>query len=145
MQTMKKHKKEFYSMIDDTLIVSESEIALVDPEYSADWLVENIDKLKSILWELGMDTENKNFTVSEVVQHRNRLGNIVTCARYVGHERSDNDYLRSGYASQAAIDKSRNSPMTDCLYREKGLTIDIQQAMEVKDKYKALEDEGEDW
>lgn len=132
-------------MIDDTLIVSESEIAMVDPEYSADWLVENTDKLKSILWELGMDVVNKNFTVSEVVQHRNRLGNIVTCARYIGHERSDNDWLKSGYASQAAIDKSRNSPMTDCLYREKGLTTDIQDAMEAKDKYKTLEDEAEDW
>lgn len=138
-------KGTFKSMIDDTLIVSESEIALVDPEYSADWLVENIDKLKSILWELGMDTANENFTVSEVVQHRNRLGNVVTCARYVGHERSDNDWLWSGCASEAALDKSRNSRMLDDLYRVKGLTTDMQDAMEVKDKYKALEDEAEDW
>jgi len=129
-------------MICTDFIISESEIAMLYPEYNISWLTEEVDDLKTVLWDMGMDTVNENFTLSEVVQHRNRLGKVVTCGRYVGQERSDLEYLQSGYASQAAIDKSRNSPMTDCLYREKGLTTDMQQAMEAKDKYKTLEDES---
>lgn len=138
-------KGNFKSMIDCTHLISETEIAMLYPEYDSSWLIENIDDLKTILWDMGMDTLNENFTLSEVVQHRNRLGKVVTSARYVGIERSDNDWMKSGYASQAALDKARNSPMTDCLYREKGLTIDMQSAMEAKDKYKSLEDEEQDW
>lgn len=138
-------KGNFKSMIDNTYLVSETEIALAYPEYDSSWLVENIDDLKTVLWDFGMDTVNENFTLSEVVQHRNRLGKIVTSGRYIGQERSDDEYLNSGYASEAALDKARNSPMTDCLYREKGLTIDIQQAMEKKDNYKDLEDSAEEW
>lgn len=132
-------------MIDNTYILSETEIAMLYPEYDVSWLVENIDDLKTILWDMGMDTLNENFTLSEVVQHRNRLGKVVTSGRYVGVERSDDDWLQSGYASEVAMDKSRNSPMTDCLYREKGLTIDMQQAMESRDKYRTLEEEEQDW
>lgn len=132
-------------MIDLTYCISESEITMLYPEYEVSWLEESIDDLKTILWDMGMDTVNENFELQEVTQHRNRLGKVVTCRRYVGQERSDLEYLQSGYASQAAIDKSRNSRMTDDLYRVKGLTTDMQAAMEAKDKYKVLEDEGEDW
>lgn len=138
-------KGNFKSMICTDFIISESEIALAYPEYDSSWLVENIDDLKTVLWDFGMDTVNENFTLSEVVQHRNRLGKIVTSGRYIGQERSDEEYLNSGYASESARDKARNSPMTDCLYREKGLTIDMQQAMEKKDNYKDLEDSAEEW
>lgn len=142
---MTKKKGEFKSMICTDYIISESEIAMIYPEYEVSWLEDSIDDLKTILWDMGMDTVNENFELQEVTQHRNRLGKVVTCRRYVGQERSDLEYLRSGYASQAAIDKSRNSRMTDDLYREKGLTTDMQAAMEAKDKYKVLEDEREDW
>lgn len=142
---MTKKKGGFKSMIDNTYLISESEIALAYPEYDSSWLVENIDDLRTILYDLGMDTLNENFTLSEVVQHRNRLGKTVVSGRYVGIERSDNDWLQSGYASQEAIDKSRNSRLTDDLYRMKGLTTDMQDAMEAKDKYKTLEDEEQDW
>lgn len=138
-------KGNFKSMIDNTYLVSETEIALAYPEYDSSWLVENIDDLKTVLWDFGMDTVNENFTLSEVVQHRNRLGRIVTSGRYVGQERSDEEYLNSGYASESARDKARNSRMTDDLYRMKGLTIDMQQAMEKKDNYKDLEDSAEEW
>lgn len=138
-------KGNFKSMIDTTYILSETDVAAIYPEYDVSWLVENIDELKTILWDLGMDTKNENFTLSEVVQHRNRLGKIVTSGRFVGIERSCKEWLQSGYASQSAIDKARNSSMTDCLYREKGLTTDMQDAMAKKDNYKYLEDEGEEW
>lgn len=142
---MTKKKGGYTSMIDNTYILSETEIAMLYPEYDVSWLVENIDDLKTILWDMGMDTLNENFTLSEVVQHRNRLGKVVTSGRYVGIERSDEEYLKSGYASPEAIDKARNSRLTDDLYRMKGLTTDMQQAMENKDKYRTLEDEEQDW
>lgn len=142
---MTKQKGGFKSMISTDFIVSESEIAMVYPEYDVSWLVENIDDLKTVLWDMGMDTVNENFELSEVVQHRNRLGKVVTCGRYVGIQRSDDDWLNSGYATQEAIDKARNSRLCDDLYRQRGLTTDMQAAMEAKDKYKVLEDEGEDW
>lgn len=138
-------KKGFKSMIDNTFLISETEVAMAYPEYTSDWLVENIDDLKTVLWDLGMDTKNENFTLSEVVQHRNRLNQVVTSGRYVGVERSCEEWLKSGYASQSAIDKARNSQLTDDLYRMKGLTTDMQAAMEKKDSYKELEDEVEEW
>lgn len=138
-------KKGFKSMIDNTFLISETEVAMVYPEYTSDWLVENIDDLKSVLWDLGMDTLNENFTLSEVVQHRNRLNQIVTSGRYVGLERSDSDWLQSGYASEYARDKAKNSHLLDDIYRSKGLTTDMQAAMEKKDSYKELEDESEEW
>lgn len=142
---MTKHKGVYTSMIDNTYIVSESEIAMIYPQYNISWYTDQIEDLKTVLWDLGMDTQNENFTLQDVTQHRNRLNQIVTCSRYVGLERSDSAWITSGYASQAAIDKARNSPMTDCLYREKGLTTDMQESMEKKDKYQVVEDEEESW
>ena len=138
-------KKGFHSMICTDFIVSESEIAMLYPEYDVSWLVERIDNLKTILWDMGMDTLNENFNLSEVVQHRNRLGQVVTCGRYTGYERGDDSWLKSGYASQAARDKSKNSKLLDDLYRERGLTQDMQDAMEKRDRYKDLEDEDHGW
>lgn len=131
-------------MIATPVHISESEISIICPQYDVSWLAENIEDLKTVLYELGGDI-SKHFELQEVTQHRNRLGNVVTCGRYLLEERSDIKWLQSGYASQAAIDKARNSPMTDCLYREKGLTVDMQQAMEKKDKYQVVEDEEESW
>ena len=142
---MTNKKGHYKSMIDNTYLISETEIAMFYPEYDASWLVENIDDLKTILWDIGMDTVNENFILSEIVQHRNRLGKVVTSGRYVGIQRSDEEWLKSGYATQEAIDKSRNSMLTDDLYRMKGLTTDMQDAMEKRDKYKDLEDEAEYW
>lgn len=138
-----KSKKEYYSVIATPIHISESEIAIICPDYNANWLAENTDYLKSVLYDLGMDTA-KHFEVHEVVQHRNRLGNVVTCSRYYGEERSDDEYLRSGYASTAALDKSRNSRLTDDLYRMKALTIDTQMALEARDRYCKIEDDLEE-
>ena len=134
------YKKGYTSMISDVMHVSESEIAMIYPQYDVSWLVDRIDDLKSVLFDLGLDS-NQNFTLQEVTQHRNRLGQVVTCGRFEGVERSDTGWLKSGYASQAARDKSKNSKLLDDLYRERGLTQDMQDAMERKDKYKEIEDE----
>lgn len=127
-------RKEFKSMIACILSVSESEIALIDPEYNVNWLTENTDRLKGILFDLGLDT-NLQFELQEVTQHRNRLNKVVTCRRFTGTERSDPEWLTSGYASREAIDRSKNSPICDDLYRQRGLTIDAQMALENRDKY----------
>ena len=141
----KKPKKDYYSVIMSVVHVSESEIASIYPEYNVSWLTENIEDLKSILFDLGMDT-SKHFELQEVTQHRNRLGKVVTCGRYLGEERSDSDWLKSGYASPAAKDKSLNSRLTDDLWRSRGLTIDMQAAMERKDMYSnSSEEDNEVW
>ena len=138
-------RKGYTSMIATPIHISESEIAAVYPEYQANWLEDNIEDLKSVLFDLGMDT-NQHFELQPVTQHRNRLGKVVTCARYTGEERSDPEYLKSGMASREAKDKAKNSQMLDCLYREKGLTVDAQLAMEKRDMYKTIEEEDKiDW
>src|ERR1043165_53667 len=59
----------------------------------------NDDKqaIEKILFENGMDIEEP-YTV-EFSQHRNLRGQIVSCDRYVGEERMDKYWLKSGTAS----------------------------------------------
>lgn len=135
-------KKEYFSMIQASLHVSESEIAALYPDYEYNWFDNDIEKLKSILFDLGLDTA-QYFEYQTATQHRNRINKIVTCGRFYGSERSDTDWLNSGYASAAAKDKSRNSRLTDDLYRMKALTIDTQLALEARDKYNVIEEEQE--
>lgn len=139
---MPKQKKEFYSMIATPMHVSESELVVICKDYDVSWLTDNTDYLKSVLFDLGLDT-TKHFELQDVCQHRNRLGKVVTCRRYLGDERSDGEYLRSGFASTEALDKAKNCRMLDCLYRTKGLTVDVQVALESRDKYNKVE-EGEE-
>jgi hypothetical protein len=127
-------------MIMAVLHVSESELQMVIPEYSKQWADSNPAELKDALWKLGLDT-NFQYTFQTATQHRNRLSQVVLAGRYYGDERSDPEWLKSGYASQAAIDKARGSKFTDDLYRQKGLTVDTQIAMEIKDKYNTVEEE----
>ena len=133
-------KGNFYSMIDARIHVSESEIAVAYPDYHCNWLYEETDKLKGILYDLGLDT-NLQFELQEVTQHKNRLNQTVTCARYMGSERLDAAWINSGLASQAAKDKVKNCSMLDDMYRCRGLTIDAQLALESKDKYELQEDQ----
>lgn len=59
----------------------------------------NDDKqaIEKILFENGMDIEEP-YSV-EFSQHRNLRGQIVSCDRYVGEERQDKCWLKSGAAS----------------------------------------------
>ena len=40
------------------------------------------------------------FYHSQLCQHRNRQGDIVTCSRYSGYERVDREWLKTRYASE---------------------------------------------
>lgn len=131
---MKKNKP---SMIAAYCILSETDVAAVEPDYTYEWFDinnPNYKKLLGVLYDLGMDT-NEYIELQAPVQHRNRMNKIVICGRFVGSERIDNEWLKSGYASREAIDKASGSKLLEELYRAKGLTIDAQLAMEYKDKY----------
>ena len=132
--------KKYYSDIAAYSTISESELALVLDDYSVDYFYEPTKKkvLDAILWELGMDTKQK-YELQDVTQHRNKLGNVVTCGRYFGHERQDQEWLQSGLASQEAKDKAKSNRLVDEMYFQKGLTHSAQVAAEIKDKYRNAE------
>lgn len=113
-------------------IISESEIAKVIPDYS--FHMETEESFKELLHSLGMDIQ-KPYSRQDALQHRNRLNEIVICSRWVGEERTDEDWVNSGYASREAIDKASGSKILESLYREKGLTEDAQEAMRQRDRY----------
>lgn len=132
-------------MICATLHVSETEIAALYPDYQYSWYENDKEKLAGILYELGIDTK-QHWEYQEPVQHRNRMNKLVTSGRYYGNERSDESWLNSGLASEAAKDKAKNSRLLDDLYREKALTIDTQMALERRDLFASTtEDENEEW
>jgi hypothetical protein len=125
------------SLIMAIVHVSESEVHAVEPTYTYEWFDytnPNYKKLLGILYDLGIDT-NEYIELQAPVQHRNRMNEIVICGRFVGSEREDLAWIKSGYASREAIDKASGSKLLEELYRSKGLTIDAQLAMEYKDKY----------
>lgn len=98
--------------------VSLSELYTIDKKYTNEYFEMHPEELEVILQGLGMDTKN-NIEVQELT-HRNRFNNIVTCKRWVGNEMTTKEWINSGYASQAAIDKSKNSKMLTDLYRLRG-------------------------
>ncbi len=128
----------FVSKIAAKIHVSQSEVAALCPGYDISW--EGNQELENALWILGLDT-NQNYYLQEAVQHRNRMSKLVTCGRYYGEERLDQAWLDSGYASKAAKDKAKNCRMLDELYRQKGLTEDVQEALEAKDFYRDKQDD----
>ena len=100
-------------------IVSVSELAKVKPEITYDWIEENRDEFLDILYSIGMNTKQP-IERQENLHHRNRFNELVVCDRYVGNERIDPDWVKSGYASQEAKDKSLNNKMLTDLYRLRG-------------------------
>lgn len=99
--------------------ISQSELQTADPKFTQQYCLENKEELHRTLQGLGMDI---NMPIDEQeLTHRNRFGNVVTCLRWVGNELTTPEWIASGYASEAAIDKSRNSKLTIDLYRLKGL------------------------
>ena len=98
--------------------VSLSELYTIYKKYTSEYFEMHPEELETILQGLGMDTTS-NIEVQELT-HRNRFNNIVTCKRWVGNELTTKEWINSGYASQAAIDKSKNSKMLTDLYRLRG-------------------------
>ena len=139
-------EKPYKSEICAVCHVSESEIILLDEFKSYDcgtWQrYENTEKLKKALWTFGLDVqEGWDY---QVVQHRNRCGKIVSCGRYSGIERSDEEWLNSGVASKAAKDRAANSRILDDLYALKGQTVTMQKRASEMDAYAYRFQEEED-
>lgn len=125
-------------MIVAQVIISESELAKVIPDYTAEFETDNPYKFRSLLWDLGMDVD-KGFQRQDYLKHRNRLNEVVICSRWVGEERIDTEWVNSGYASIEAKDKYSGSRMLEDLYRAKSATVDIQDYLEDRDKYAVID------
>lgn len=130
-------------MISNPMHVSQSEVSKLYPDYEFSWNEDQKEKLEGILFDLGLDTD-QHYEFQDATQHRNRMNQVVTCNRWYGSERSDNTWLKSGFASEAAKDKAKNSRLLDDIYRSKGLTIDTQIALERKDMYSVVEEDIEE-
>lgn len=74
--------------VSDLLLIKDFQVAFGNDDKQA---------IEKILFENGMDV-NEPYTV-EFSQHRNLRGQIVSCDRYVGEERQDKCWLKSGAAS----------------------------------------------
>lgn len=101
-------------------IVSASEIALAMPSFTYDWANENKEEFNDILHNFGMDMKLPIELQSEV-QHINRMKKVIICDRWVGYERTDFEWIHSGYASREAKDKASGSKLLEDIYRARGL------------------------
>jgi hypothetical protein len=130
----KKHplKLNRQSLIVAQVIISESELSKVIPDYSRKLEEEKPDWFRELLYNLGIDT-SKAYIRQDGLLHRNRFGEVVLCSRWVGEERLDKEWLYSGHASQAAKDKATNSRLLESMYRQRGLTEDVQRILEEMD------------
>lgn len=95
--------------------ISQSELQKVLPK---DFNYQDVDTLEKILYDLGMDVEMPY--EEQYVLHRNSFDEIKHCLRWVGEERTDREWITSGYASEAAKDKSSGNKLLADLYRTKG-------------------------
>lgn len=134
-----KHKEKRASMIVAQVIISESELVKVLPNYSATFETENPSDFADILWQLGMDTSLPYYR-QDAIRHRNRLNEVVICSRWVGESRQDEPWITSGYASKEAIDKYSGSKILEDLYRERSATVDTQEYLESRDKYAVIDE-----
>ena len=132
------NKNTFQSQIVAMVIVSESEIQKVIPNFNESF-EQNKTQFESILWELGIDI-TKPYIKQKGLRHRNRLNEVVKCTRYLGEERLDMEWINSGYASQEAKDKYSSNHILDDLYRSKYLTVDTQALLESRDRYSVIDE-----
>lgn len=130
---------KFKSQIVAKVIVSESEIQKLKPEFNEKYANENPTEFNDILFQLGMDV-SLPVTIQRGLKHRNRLNEVVTCTRWIGDERLDNAWLKSGNASQEAKDKSCDNKILDDMYRMKSLTNDTQAVLEERDRYSVIDE-----
>lgn len=117
--TLVQSDKKKKSKITAIVVISASEIAKVIPNFNYELFSSN-NALNDALFNLGMDV-TKPIEVQETIQHRNRFGEMVMCDRWVGDERTDATWIKSGYASNEAIDKSKGNSLLNDLYRMKGM------------------------
>lgn len=132
---LKKSKQKRSSLIAAVIHISESEINKGYEDYCSSWEVRSPRYFKDLLWELGLNVD-QDYIRQDALQHRNKLNEVVTCSRWYGNERSDINWLESGYASKEAIDKAKNSALLDDSYRARNMTTDAQESLEARDKYR---------
>ena len=101
--------------------VSLSEIQTVANWVTEEFIEENPEIFKKMLFDLGMDVYNYPWETQNVT-HRNRFGNTITCPRYVGNERVDKEWVSSPYSSVEARDKALGSRILTDAYRLRGMT-----------------------
>lgn len=77
-------------------VLSISDLLLID-NFKAAFGSDDKVVLEKILFDNGIDVEEP-YTL-EYSKHRNLRGNIVSCERFVGIERSDISWLKSGASS----------------------------------------------
>lgn len=106
-------------MITAICIVSASELALAKPDFTYEWAESNTKELNELLYQFGMDI-TQAIEAQEGLDHRNRMNKIVNCTRWVGHERTDKDWINSGNASKEAKDKATGNRLIEDLYRSRG-------------------------
>lgn len=133
------HKEKRSSMIVAQVIISESELVLIVPDYTAQYELDNPAKFRKHLYSLGMDV-SLPFERQDGLYHRNRLNKVVLCSRWVGNERQDEEWITSGHASREAIDKYSGSKILEDLYRERNATQDTQDYLEGRDKYSVIDE-----
>lgn len=88
-------------MIGHTLSISD--LLLID-DFKVAFGKDDKKTIERILFENGMDV-SEPYSL-EFSKHRNLRGNIVSCERYVGEERQDRSWLKSGAASWDCIVES---------------------------------------
>lgn len=137
----KKSEQTSFSSIAAFVYISESELARAYVDYDSKWESEQPEAFKDILKSIGLNTDQP-YKRYDAITHKNRMGEVVTCSRWVGNERHDKAWINSGYASREALDRDKNSRMLDCLYEQRGLTTNIIDAQELKDMYE--EKKGEE-
>lgn len=86
-----------YYSISESDIVTALKLASVNGEDISPCFLQDNRRLKTILWNMGMDTKH-SFT-EHFCEHRNMSGEVVKCIRYEGVERIDTPWKESGYAT----------------------------------------------
>lgn len=99
--------------------ISLSELTTVMPWLNKEWIDENPNVFKQILYDCGLDSFN--YIVDEQMNtHRNRFNNIITTWRWVCMSRTDKEWCQSGYASQASKDRALGNKLLIDSYRLRG-------------------------
>jgi hypothetical protein len=101
-------------------VISASEIAEIVKDFTYEWVEKYPEEFKQILFQAGMDIRQP-IELQENILHRNRMNKTVQCDRWVGNERTDREWVYSGYASKESRDKASGSRLLADIYRMKGL------------------------
>jgi hypothetical protein len=98
------------------LVISESEVSAVVPDYFSGWENTNREEFLKLLYKAGCDTRYE-IEIQDNLKHRNRMNQVVICRRWICYERTDDAWIESGYASRDAIHKASGNKLLRDLNR----------------------------